>query len=118
MGNIVVGAVLAIIIALAAVSGVKHFRGEGGCCGGGCGARSERKKLSAPKIGEKRIFIEGMQCEHCRCSVEKELNLIEGAAARVSLKKGLAVVEMSRGVSDGELIAAVERAGFKAVRVE
>ncbi len=118
MGNIVVGAVLAAIVVLAALSGVRHFRGEGGCCGGGCCEKPVRKRLSAPKIGEKRVYIEGMQCERCRSSVENELNLIDGVAARVNLKKGVAVAEISRGVGDGELIAAVEKAGFKAVKVE
>ena len=34
MANYVIMAVLAVVVLLAARSALRHFRGEGGCCGG------------------------------------------------------------------------------------
>lgn len=116
MGNIVIIIILAAIAALALRSGIKHFKGEGGCCGG-CTACAKPKRLGAPKIGEKTVLIEGMHCEQCKAAVENELNGIDGAAARVSLKTNAATVAMSREVSDAELTAAVERAGFGVLEI-
>lgn len=118
MGNVIIVLILALIAILAVRSGLKHFKGEGGCCGGGGELKPEKKKLTEPKIAEKRVLIEGMHCDNCKNSVEKELNKIEGAAARVNLHKKTAVVDVSRDVSDEEIRAAVEKAGFETVKIE
>ena len=44
MENVIIIAVLAVIVLLAVRSAVKHFRGEGGCCGGGT-YKVRKKKL-------------------------------------------------------------------------
>ena len=66
MGNYIVGAALLVAVLLALRSSLKHFRGEGGCCGGGGEPKPERKKLQGPIVAEKVIHIEGMRCENCR----------------------------------------------------
>ena len=78
----------------------------------------ERKKLTGEKIAEKIIYIEGMHCDNCKNSVECQINRIDGAVAKVNLKKKLAVVEMDREIAEEELVAAVERADFKVLRIE
>lgn len=116
MGNIIIVLILLLIVLLAVRSSRAHFKGEGGCCGGGSVPKPEKKRLEGKKIAEKVLYIEGMHCENCKNSVEKQLNRIEGVVARVDLKKQRAVVEMDREVAGEELIAAVERAGFKVVQ--
>lgn len=118
MGNIIIGLMLAVIVFLAVKSSMKHFKGEGGCCGGGSVPKPKKKKLEGTRVAQKKIYIEGMHCENCKNSVESSLNQIEGAAARVDLKKNTAVVSMNRMIADEELKNAVERADFKVTRIE
>lgn len=117
MGTYIVLGVVIIMVGLAAVNSVGHFKGEGGCCGGG-GELKENKKLKGKIIAKKIISIEGMHCEHCKNAVERQINKIDGAAAKVNLKKNIAVVSMERLVDDDELIRAVEKADFKVTGIE
>jgi len=60
------------------------------------------------------LEIQGMTCEHCVKRASKALQSVPGVAAvEVTLEPGAAKVS---GSSDsGELISAVETAGYKAV---
>lgn len=118
MGNIIIILLIVVIAFLAVLSTVKHFKGEGGCCGGGSELKPLKKKLSKPIIAEKTVSIEGMHCDHCKSSVEKNINMIDGAAAKVNLKRNSAVVSMERMITDDEIISAVENAGFKVTKIE
>lgn len=67
---------------------------------------------------KKIIEINGMNCEHCKMSVEKELSQVEGvASAKVNLEKKCAVVSLNDNVSDEILKSAVSSAGFKATDI-
>ena len=90
---------------------IRHFRGEGGCCGGG-GYRPRKKKLSHV-MGEKTFRVEGMHCEHCKVRVEEAVNDIHGAAGRADWKKGLLTVLYSQPVDDGQIKQRVEKAGYR-----
>ena len=118
MSTAVIVIVLAVIVFFAARSGLKHFKGEGGCCGGGGELKRPPKKLNGTIIAKKTVHIEGMHCDHCKSTVERYINDIDGAAAKVNLKKNIAVVSMTRDVSDEEISKAVEEAGFKTVSIE
>lgn len=118
IGNIIIIAILVIIVFFAVKSSIKHTKGEGSCCGGGNDDRAEKKKLTGKKLGEKIIYIEGMHCKHCKNTVEASINSIEGAAAKVSLKKNIAVVSFDRDISDEKLREAVEKAEFKVTKIE
>ncbi|MCC8060367.1 MAG: heavy-metal-associated domain-containing protein [Clostridiales bacterium] len=116
MGSAVIFVVLILIVVLALKGSRKHFRGEGGCCGGGDDIKKSDipvKKLPGEKLGEKTVSITGMRCEGCVLSVTKAINRIEGASADVSLKKKRAIVSYDREISDEDIRAAVERAGYK-----
>ena len=67
---------------------------------------------------KKVIKINGMQCDHCRATVEKALNAVNGVKARVDLKKKTAYLELSAPVSDETLKKAVSDAGYEPVSVE
>ena len=113
--------ILIIVIAAAALalrSSIGHFKGEGGCCGGGETILPDHKELSGPKIGEKTVHIEGMHCENCKNRVERAINRIDGAVGKVNLKKKTALVSFDRDVSDEEIRKAVENLDYKVVGIE
>ena len=74
-------------------------------------ANQDKKKKLKNIIGQKRVQIEGMTCEHCKNRVENALNRLEGVSAKVNLKKKTAVVSMEKEVEDMQLQKAVEQAG-------
>ena len=64
---------------------------------------------------EKKLRVEGMMCMHCKASVEKVLGAVAGVTAvTVDLEAKSATVTCEETVLDAELIAAVEKKGFKA----
>ena len=103
--NVVLIIILIAVVVLAAVSGAKQLR-------------PEHKKLDGPVTEEKIISIDGMSCENCRNRVERAINKIDGASARVNLRKKEAVVSLDREIDDETLKNAVESAGYKAVSVK
>ena len=73
--------------------------------------------LTGPKIGEKTMHIEGMHCENCKNRVERAINRIDGAVAKVNLRKKIAVVSYDRELSDEDLRRAVEEEDYKVVSI-
>ena len=67
-----------------------------------------------PHQGEADLAIEGMTCASCVARVEKKLNAVPGVAATVNLTTEQAHLELTELVSDADLVAAVERAGYGA----
>ena len=64
---------------------------------------------------EKILNVEGMMCMHCKASVEKVLSAVLGVTAvAVDLDAKTATVTCEASVLDEDLIAAVEKKGFKA----
>ncbi len=117
MVNEIIIAVLLILVCTGIRSGTKHFKGRGGCCGGSSQVRVKKKKLKNI-IGHKRVLIEGMTCEHCKNRVENALNSLEGASAKVNLKKKTAVVSVEKEVEDMQIQKAVEQAGYKVIQIQ
>ena len=114
MENLLIFAVLAVVIAVGVLSTMKHFTKKSGCCGSG--TFRENKKL-AHTAGKKIVRIEGMMCENCEARVERYLNEIPGAAARASHKKNHAIVSYENAITDAQIIAAVEKAGYKVLEI-
>ena len=56
--------------------------------------------------------------KNCVASVTRAINRIDGAAAKVSLKKGEAVVSYDREISDEELKKVVEDRGYHVVSIQ
>ena len=113
-------AVILVILVIALIFGVKgtvkHFKGEGACCGGGSGTvKAKRKSLKNPKLGEKTIQIEGMHCDHCLAAVEAALDGIGGVWARASLPDRVRVLSKDP-IDPVALAAAVESAGYRVAR--
>lgn len=115
MENIIIVAVIAVIVVIGVLSTKKHFKGEGGCCGGG--TYRENKKLSRV-AGKKTVRIEGMMCENCEARVERFINELPGVACRANHKKNEAIVSYETDVSEEQIRAAVDKAGYKVIAME
>ena len=113
--------VVVVLLIFALKGSIKHFRGEGACCGGGSGSvktkKAKKKTLDGPVIGRRTIRISGMHCQNCVNSVTNALNAIEGVSAKVKLKDNSAEVSYDRPVDAADLKQAVEKAGFKVVGI-
>ncbi|SEL34625.1 Copper chaperone CopZ [Butyrivibrio sp. ob235] len=116
MSNIFAAIIIVAIIAFSLRGSIKHFRGEGGCCGGGNSVVKEPdKKLDNPVIGKTTLKVEGMHCENCRNRVKRVINSIEGASCKVNLKKGLVDIEYDRDIDNDIFIKAIENLDFHVV---
>ena len=116
MENIIIVIVLLAVVALAVVKIKK--RGKGGCCGSGSKTIRVHKDLSAPKLGEVILHIEGMHCENCQARVENVLNNLDGVACTVDLKAKTATVSYSREISVRELRNRVEKLDYQVTKIE
>lgn len=112
MATAIVGIIVLVGLFFALKGVVKHWKGEGSCCGGGEEATPPKKKLSGTVIGTKVIQIEGMTCGHCKARVELLLDDIEGAVSEVNLHHNRAELSMTREVSDDEILAALKDSGY------
>ncbi|MCC2253843.1 heavy-metal-associated domain-containing protein [Ruminococcus sp. CLA-AA-H200] len=121
MTNAIIAVILIVIFAYAVKGSIRHFKGEGGCCGGGSGTgkrpKPKKKKLDGPVVGTSIIRISGMHCQNCVNSVTGALNRIDGVSAKVDLKEGCAAVSYDRAVDEADLKHAVEDAGFTVVSI-
>ena len=120
MANAIVVIVVIIIMLFAGKGAYKHLKGEGACCGGGSKPTEAPTTAAAGEttLGEKTMKITGMHCENCVASVTRAINRIDGAAAKVSLKKGEAVVSYDREISNEELKKVVEDRGYHVVSIQ
>lgn len=58
------------------------------------------------------------KCDHCVAGATKAINEIEGASAKVNLRKKQAIVSYDREITDESIIEAVEKAGFKVEEIK
>lgn len=110
MENYIIGTVLIIALIIGVIHTVKHFRGEGGCCGGGS-YKLKKKKLAHVQY-QKTFLVEGMHCKHCKARVEEAVGDIKGVAGTVDLKKGTLTVSYAAEIDDGVIIQKVQKAGY------
>ncbi len=64
----------------------------------------------------KKIFIEGMMCEHCANAVKNALEEIGGTNVSVNLDEGYAEAEIS--VSDDEIIVRISEEDFEVTEIK
>ena len=67
MADIIIILIVIILLGLALKGSIKHFKGEGPCCGGGSGSnkKAKTKFLDGPVIGRKRGTLYSC-CHTCR----------------------------------------------------
>lgn len=114
MTDLIIVGILAVAVLLGVRSGIKHFKGEGDCCGGGTYKAKPRK---IAKVVERKTYkVEGMMCQHCVNRVSEAIHSIEGTSAKVNLRRGTVVVSMTEPIGDEVLIKAVKEAGYDMVK--
>ena len=70
------------------------------------------------KVMKKTVLIDGMQCNHCKMSVEKALNSVDGIEkAEVILEDKKAVIECSKEIDEKEIKKVIDEAGFTFVNI-
>lgn len=66
----------------------------------------------------KTVSIEGMQCNHCKMTVEKVLGAIDGVTkVEVNLEKKNAVIESSKEIDNSKIEEVIKEAGFEVVSI-
>ncbi|MQA62845.1 MAG: heavy metal translocating P-type ATPase [Actinophytocola sp.] len=78
---------------------------------GGAGAPTS---ADAGQSAELEITIGGMTCASCAARIEKNLNKVDGVSASVNFATEKAKVTYSGAVTEDDLVAAVEKAGYTA----
>jgi copper ion binding protein len=82
--------------------------------------RFDKKKQAIKENNEmkKTLKIDGMMCQRCVAHVEKALGGVAGVEkVEVNLKKKTAIVEISEGVLDENLVSAVTEAGYDVKKI-
>ena len=106
MVDIIIVLIVIVLLGLALKGSIKHFKGEGACCGGGSGSvvlDIPEKSLENPVLGKKVLKVSGMHCEHCVKAVTEAINKVDGASAKVDLSQNEAVASYDRELDEEEL---------------
>lgn len=118
VGVAIVVLIFAIVLALAVRAALRHFKGEGGCCGGGAGEPPPvADKAIGPAVARRELALGGLHCMKCVARVKAALEALPGVAADVTLDPQRAVVRMDREVPDESLRKAVENQGFQVLSI-
>ena len=117
ISTIIIVVILVVILFFAVKNSIPHFKGEGGCCGGGFSEKPRKPKKLTEVKATKVVTIEGMRCSNCHTRVQNALNSIDGVNAKVNGDKKQAVVKLGRDISDDELRTAVTSLGYKVISI-
>ncbi len=111
--DIILILIVAAILFFALKGSVKHFKGEGGCCGGSV---SDKVKVDDKNLSHYPYSVtvntSGMKCEGCKTKVENALNSKIGVYAIADYKKNTVKVHMKNELSDDEIKKAITEAGY------
>jgi len=113
MQDLIILGILVAIVIIGVFYTINHFKGKGGCCGGG-NTYISKKKLKKV-IATKTFIVEGMSCENCVARVLRYVNDIDGVVGKINLRKKELRVSMEREVPDDEIKAAVIKAGYQVI---
>ncbi len=69
-------------------------------------------------VNTREYTVSGMTCGHCEQSVREEVGAVAGVQdVEVSVARGTLTVTLGAPVEDAAILAAVDDAGYSAVRV-
>ena len=75
---------------------------------------SREQLLDQPGTRVIELDIDGMTCASCVSRVERKLGKLDGVTASVNLPLESAQVTVPAGITDSQITATVEAAGYKA----
>ena len=64
--DVIILIIVAVLLLIALYGSIRHFKGEGPCCGGTSSRKSQEKQLMRPVIGRKILRISGMHAKTAR----------------------------------------------------
>ena len=68
---------------------------------------------------KKKIYIEGMTCEHCLNRVKNTLSEIENINnTDVNIEEGFALIEFTGEITDAFLTEVIDEAGYDVTKIE
>ncbi len=112
MSNLIIVVIVVIIVIFAVKGSMSHFKGEGGCCGGGDTSKKIRPQKLTNTVAEKTMIIEGMVCDNCAAKIHNALNSMDGVSAKVNRSRGQAIVRLGRQTDDEELTRVITDLGY------
>lgn len=115
--NIIIVILLAVILFLAIKYSIPHFKGEGGCCGGGSAVKKQKPKRIGKVIAVWHVGIEGMMCENCEKRIHNTLNSIEGVNAKVLRSRSLAILKMDRDTDEALIRDTITKLGYTVTEI-
>lgn len=66
----------------------------------------------------KKIYINGMTCEHCVKRVTAALMELQGVEeVSISLAEGTAEIKINAEIEDSEIIEAIDEAGYDVIKI-
>lgn len=113
MSNVMIVIILAIAVFIGLRETIKHFKGEGACCGG-ASSKPKKKKLKGKVVCTYTFGIDGMHCRNCANAVTRAINDIDGAMGKVSLKKKMAKVYCDREIDALVIGEIIRKRGYEA----
>lgn len=113
MIDVIIIVILALVLLIALKESIKHFKGQGSCCGGGSTVKTKRKKLKGAVVCELLVTIEGMHCEKCSNRIEEKINDLDGVNCKVNLKKKEAVIASVHEIDESKIRKIIEDLGYK-----
>ena len=113
MSNVIIVIILAIVVFMGIKETIKHFKGEGACCGG-VSSKPKKKKLKGKVVCTYTFQIDGMHCQNCANAVTRAINDIDGAVAKVSLSKKMAKVYSDREIDALVIEEKIRKRGYEA----
>ncbi len=77
--------------------------------------KSKEKETKIMKI----VYIDGMQCNHCKMTIEKVLETINGVInVEVNLDNKNAIIESEKELDNNEIIRLIEKEGFNVIEIK
>ena len=115
MATVIICIILVLICIYAIWSYKKRL--SSGCCGGGGEIKIKPKDGNPNHYPHKvTVYIDGMTCEHCKNRVENAFNDTDGCLAKVNLERKCAELWTMNQISEQDIRAIVEKAGYAYVR--
>ena len=122
MVDIIIVLIVIVLLGLALKGSIKHFKGEGACCGGGGGSvvlDIPEKSLENPVLGKKVLKVSGMHCEHCAKKVSDAIVKVDDKyKVKVDLKCGEVTITSKNTIDIDNVKENVNQTGFTFVGVK
>ena len=115
-----INAVIILVMAVCVIAGIKstvrHIKGEGGCCGGGCSTvkiePSDKNRKNYNFIAE--VNVPDMTCPNCVAKISNALNSKDGIwVQKINLKTKKSTLLLKDFVTQEQIENIILQSGYK-----